>query len=103
MDLKCRKTTCTYNNNYTCQAKGIAITNKLACETFAQDETKEVQDTSRCMFEEAPKYAPHREKKSLKVNCMAKCLFNENGSCVANGLTINPVNECPFCMTHIKP
>lgn len=103
MDLKCRKTTCKYNNCYTCQAKNISISNKPTCETFDNDETKTVQDTSRCMFEEAPTYAPHREKKSLKVACSAKCLFNESGFCVANGLTINPINECPYCMTFIKP
>ena len=103
MDLKCRKTTCLYNNGYSCRAKNISITNKLECDTYSFDETKEVRDTSRCMFEEAPDYAPHREKKSLRVACMAKCLFNEQGTCVANGLTVNSISECPLCMTYIKP
>lgn len=103
MDLKCRKTTCKFNNNYTCNAKSINVTSRLACDTFSFDETKEVRDTSRCMFEEAPTYAPHREKRRQTVDCSAKCLFNENGTCVANGLTINAINECPLCMTFIKP
>lgn len=103
MDLKCRKTTCKYNDYYTCQARNIAVSSKPTCETFDNDDTKEPRDTSRCMFEEAPTYAPHREKKSLRVACAAKCLFNEQGVCVANGLTINPLNETPYCMTYIKP
>lgn len=103
MDLKCRKTNCKYNNYYTCMAHNISIANKLSCETFDLDEAKETKDTSRCMFEEAPTYAPHREKKHLRVACAAKCLFNEQGVCVANGLTINPISECPLCMTFIKP
>ena len=103
MDLKCRKTTCKYNNYYTCTAKSIAVQTDLLCDSFENDATKKVRDTSRCMFEEAPTYAPHREKKSMRVACAAKCLFNEQGVCVANGLTINSINENPLCMTHINP
>ena len=55
------------------------------------------------MFDEAPKYAPHREKKNMRIACAAKCLFNEQGVCVANGLTINSLDNLPYCMTHIKP
>ena len=34
--------------------------------------------------DEAPKYAPHREKKNMRIACASKCLFNEQGVCVAN-------------------
>ncbi|MBE7074975.1 MAG: hypothetical protein E7376_03255 [Clostridiales bacterium] len=103
MDLKCRKTTCKYNNYFTCDAKNIAITTNLECDSFCRDPERQVRDTSRCLFEEPPKYAPHREKKSMRVVCAAKCLFNCQGTCVANGLTINDINECPYCITFIKP
>lgn len=103
MDLKCRKTTCKYNNYYTCTARNIAIADKLECNSFVLDASKQVKDTSRCMFEEAPKYAPHREKKHMRVACSAKCLFNEQGVCVANGLTVNSINDKPYCITYIKP
>lgn len=103
MDLKCRKTQCKYNNYFTCKAKNITVNLGTKCETFENDPQKETKDTSRCMFEETPKYAPHREKKSLKVGCSATgCLFNENGNCIANGLTINAINETPLCVTFIK-
>lgn len=103
MDLKCRKTTCKYNSYYTCRAKNIAIANELSCRSFVLDPTKQVKDTSRCLFEEVPIYAPYREKKTMRVACSAKCLFNEQGVCVANGLTVNSINDNPICITHIKP
>ncbi|MBO7527234.1 MAG: DUF1540 domain-containing protein [Clostridia bacterium] len=103
MDLKCRKTKCKYNNGFTCKAKSITVSEKTECDTYECDSEKDTRDTSRCMFEEAPAYSPHREKKSLKVGCSAtKCLFNENGICIANGLTINAIAENPLCMTYIK-
>ena len=103
MDLKCRKLSCKYNNHYTCTAKNIAVTTELLCDSYKHDDEKQVRDTSRCMFDEAPKYAPHREKKKMRIACASKCLFNEQGVCVANGLTINSIDNLPYCMTHIKP
>lgn len=103
MDLKCRKLVCKYNNHYTCTAKNIAISTDFSCESYKKDHEKQVKDTSRCMFEEAPSYAPHREKKSMRIACKARCLFNEQGVCVANGLTLNAICECPYCITHINP
>ena len=103
MDLKCRKLSCKYNNYHTCMAKNLSITTDIKCDSYEHDENKQVRDTSRCMFDEAPKYAPHREKKNMRVACAAKCLFNEQGVCVANGLTINSLNDCPYCLTYIKP
>ena len=103
MDLKCRKTTCKYNDHFSCQAKNIEVSSNLSCETFEKDPGKIVRDTSICMFEEAPKYAPHRAKKHMRVACSAKCLFNDQGTCTANGLTVNAIKECPCCMTFLKP
>ena len=103
MDLKCRKTTCKYNNYYTCTAKNIAIANELECRSFVLEPSKQVKDASRCLFEEAPTYAPYREKKGVRVACAAKCLFNEQGVCVANGLTVNSICDTAYCITHIKP
>lgn len=103
MDLKCRKTNCVYNNYYTCMAKNIEIGCGLACESYEKDLKKSVRDNSRCMFDEAPKYAPHRAKKHIRIACCAKCIFNVQGTCTANGLTINSIDEKPLCMTFLKP
>ena len=67
MDLKCRKTACAYNHNFTCRAKNLSISRKVECESYKHDPDKDIRDTSRCMFQEAPKYAPHREKKGMRV------------------------------------
>lgn len=103
MDLKCRKLNCKYNNGFACQAKNIAIKRELSCGTFKLDPDKRVRDTSICMFDEAPTYSKHREKKNMKVVCSATCLFNEQGFCNANGLTVNVIDECPYCITYVKP
>ena len=103
MDLKCRKLTCKFNDHYTCRAKNLAINHEIKCISFDIDPDKTEKDFSRCLFEEAPTYSSHREKKNLRISCGAKCLFNEQGVCVANGLTIKSVLNCPICMTHIKP
>ena len=103
MDLKCRKTSCVYNDHFTCTAKNIAISYHLLCDTYKDDPYKKVRDTSRCMFDEAPSYAPHRAKQHMRIACGARCLFNEQGTCTANGLTINSIEDSPFCMTHLKP
>ena len=103
MDLRCRKTQCKFNNHYTCKARSICIGKGMECETYENNPDKEVPDTSRCMFEEAPKYAPQREKKRMKVTCMSKCLFNKNGICIANGITVNSLKNCPYCITYIRP
>lgn len=102
MDLKCRKTACVYNDHFTCKAKNIAITSELLCDSFEQS-TKNVRDTSRCMFEEPPEYSSQRAKKHMRIACGAKCLFNEQGVCSANGLTVNSYNDSPCCMTYLKP
>lgn len=103
MDLKCRKTTCKYNNYFSCRARNISVNTTLDCNSYEYDPNKSVRDTSCCMFDEAPKYAPHRAKKHMRVTCAAKCIFNEQGTCIANGLTINSIAECPKCMTYLKP
>lgn len=103
MDLKCRKTSCKYNDYFTCRAKNIAIDDKLKCDSYENEPNKKVRDTSCCMFDEAPKYAPQRAKKHMRVACAAKCIFNEQGTCIANGLTINDINHEPNCMTYLKP
>lgn len=103
MDLKCRKQSCKYNDCFTCRAKNISISHKLYCDSFDNDPTKNIRDTSSCMFEEAPNYSSHRVKKHMRVACGARCIFNEQGICIANGLTINPVDETPYCITYVKP
>lgn len=101
MDIRCRKTTCLFNDRYTCKAKGILIGEKINCKTFAKSDKEEIE-TAETLFEKTPKYAPQRDSKTMSINCRADCLFNKSGKCVANGITLNEIKEKPFCVTYLK-
>ncbi len=101
MDIRCRKTQCIYNNKYTCTAKEIKINKKILCSTFVKS-NKQPLDTSRLIFQRAPDYAPQRESKPKDIFCEANCLFNQDKKCEANGITINELKNCPYCITYLK-
>lgn len=105
MDIKCRKTSCKYNNAYTCIAKGVNITDGVACQTFEADNTKKAKDYSKNMFEaDTETYANSRHIKDVKLFCEAGfCLFNNSGYCNANGITVLDEGEgSTACGTFIK-
>jgi hypothetical protein len=47
--------------------------------------------------------AEYRHNKKLTLRCKAHCLFNNQCKCIANGITVNPINEVPKCITFLKP
>ena len=66
-----------------------------------EDVTKlKTEDYSKKMFKKPPKNAPQRNRKTIKLDCKATCLFNENGVCRANGITVNDLGE-PVCMGYL--
>ncbi len=101
MDLRCRKTECLYNNKYTCTAKSVKINNKIICSSYVKT-NKQEPDTSRFIFDRAPDYAPQRDSKTANICCEANCLFNQNKCCEANGITVNPISNKPYCITFLK-
>ncbi len=102
MDIRCRKGLCKYNDKFVCKAKGVLVDECEVCSTFERDENKEVQDVTRNMFTEEPSYAPQRDSKALEIKCRADCLFNHNGLCVSNGITLNSIKEKPYCVSYLK-
>jgi len=50
-----------------------------------------------------PEPTPYNHRLKCKVECKAKCLFNEKGLCVANGITIDTFKQMPQCQTFKKP
>ena len=101
MDIRCRKTTCTFNDCYTCKARGILIKQNCECEKYEMS-GKRPTDKTKCMFSEnPPKYAPQRDSKTINIECKAKCLFNSNSKCEANGITLNDLKNKPLCMTFL--
>ena len=104
MDLRCRKTNCKYNKNLTCLATQISITEKSVCNSFKEDKTKEEIDFSSLIFSKTPpKIADYKHIKNACLTCKAKCLFNKNYNCIANGITVNAPNKTPICITFMKP
>ena len=101
MDIRCRKTNCHFNNKYTCRAKKILITQKILCSTY-ENANKNEPDTSKTMFQRAPEYAPQRDSKTMSIGCKADCVFNVEGKCIANGITVNSIANKPYCMTFVK-
>lgn len=102
MDIRCRKTSCKYNNKYTCKAKEILIKKNVECEKY-EDGHKPVEDKTQLMFsEKPPQYAPQRDSATIEIGCRAHCLFNCDGKCVANGITLNDINEKPLCVTFLR-
>ena len=105
MDLKCRKTICKHNNKYACMAKEILVDRCTNCDTYEKDPKKQgehLQDVSKTMFEAAPDLHPYRHNNECKINCNAKCLFNKNGLCQANGITMLAGSKDGICGTFIE-
>lgn len=105
MDLRCRKTSCRYNEDLTCMAKSISISSKLECKQYVKKEGKKSKDFSRQIFTEKPfKVANYRHLKDMSLTCKAECLFNKEGRCLANGITVNESSSKePKCITFLKP
>lgn len=103
MDIRCRKTLCKFNEHYTCKAKGILIKKSCECEQYDKNSGKTVVDkTKRIFTDDPPKYAPQRDSKTINIGCNAHCLFNQDGKCVANGITLNDIKEKPLCVTFLR-
>ena len=102
MDIRCRKELCKFNDRYTCKAPKILVDGQVKCSTFVKDENRHVQDVTKNLFTDEPSYAPQRNSKTMEINCRANCLFNHNGQCVSNGITLNSIKECPYCVSYLK-
>lgn len=107
MDVRCRKTTCKYNKTHSCMAKGILIKDDAKCDTYEVDTQKEIiennkdNDMSKTLFREETKHAPYRSRTKMVIECNADCLFNKDGKCKANGITVNDL-KYPYCISFLK-
>ncbi len=106
MDLKCKKLNCKYNNACACMSKGIRIERNCECGTFEKNTNlseEQHQDISRDMFEVAPEIHPFRHNRSMSIECGAECLFNKDGLCKANGISVMNGKMSGVCITNIEP
>jgi hypothetical protein len=97
-DLKCGLKNCKYNKGYCCCAKAIAVDNHTECVTYELDNTKR-----KTMFEAGTDFIPANYNVDTKISCSAKCLFNRDNECIANGITVigEPHREASY-LTFVK-
>ena len=101
MDIKCRKTSCRFNDALTCKAHYVGITDSTACKSFVYG--GEEKDISARMFESAPEFANSRHIREVNLDCKKTgCLFNSKCKCCANGITVLDEHNVPKCGTFIK-
>lgn len=106
MDLKCKKMNCKFNKECACMSKGIKIMKSCECGTYEpcdKLEESQRQDISKDMFEVAPDIHPFRHNKSMSIECSAECLFNKDGLCKSNGISVMNGKNSGVCITNIEP
>ena len=98
--------TCKYNDGCACMSKGIIVSKRCECSTFERAENldkKQRQDISRDMFEVAPELHPFRHNREMRIECKSECLFNKDGICKSNGISVMNGKNSGVCITNIEP
>lgn len=96
-DLKCGMKNCHYNKGYCCCAKQIDVGDNTDCLTYEPDENK------ASLFEAGQDFVKADYSVDTKVLCGAKCIFNRDGGCIANGITVMGQGDSDAaCLTFIK-
>lgn len=101
MNIICRKTNCKFNRNFVCYAHNLDLSKNAKCDTFQNLNAIE-NDSSKKLYKVKPKYDSFKSCKKLKICCSANCQFNKNKECHANGITVNSLEEIPYCITYFK-
>ena len=101
MNIKCKEIRCKYNKNFFCNAKEIEVSEKTICQSY--DMLKEVKKTKyeNHIFENKAQSNLTPNQYSVNVKCEANCLFNKDGNCHANGITVYQNKNCPLCQTFL--
>ncbi|MDD4211400.1 MAG: DUF1540 domain-containing protein [Clostridia bacterium] len=104
MDISCKKINCVYNRGMHCHASSIIIGSDLDCKTFLRDDKllSKAKTSNQSMFEVAS-LEKDVVNEDVHIDCKAsKCLFNREGTCVANGISVLSSRKSAFCTTNIK-
>ena len=97
-DLKCGMKNCRFNKGYCCCAKEVDIGHGTDCTTYDPDFTK-----NRTLFEAGADFEKADYSVDTRVLCGAECIFNREGKCIANGITVmGQGNSDASCLTFIK-
>lgn len=97
-DLKCGLRVCKFNKGYSCVSRQISVNGNADCTSYDPDERKR-----RIQFEAANDFVPANYTVDTKIGCGAECIFNREGKCVANGITVmSRASDDASCLTFIK-
>ena len=106
MDIQYRKLNCVHNNTYACMCKSINIVDNRSCDTYKRAnklDKKQCQDVSKTMFEASPDIHPFRHNKYVDIVCdMDNCLYNKDGHCHSNGITVSNSRLNGMCITFVE-
>ncbi len=95
VDLKCKKFDCIHNEHGNCFARYISVDKQTCCCSFKEANGKKPD------AEMSDEIAQPIVRPSVDVECRAKCVFNCNDSCKANGITVLGENGEPECTTFL--
>lgn len=105
MDLKCRKLNCKYNKEFSCTKEGIGVSEDCLCGDFEKATDlppEQKQNVGKDMFNKVPDIHPYRHNKDICIKCKAPCIFNNEKTCKANGITVLDWKANPLCGTFMK-
>lgn len=91
-DLKCKRQGCKFNQNCNCTAHNVKVDNTTKCETYEDSKNPQMQQD---------KIPQPPTRKNICVSCDANCLFNQDHTCKANGITIITNDFAPECCTFL--
>ena len=91
-DLKCKRQGCKFNQNCNCTAHNVKVDNTTKCETYEDSKNPQMQQDN---IPQPP------TRTNLCVSCDAKCLFNQDHTCKANGITVITNDFAPECCTFL--
>lgn len=91
-DLKCKRDGCKYNKDCNCTAKEIHVNKDTQCQTYED-----------CGYDKKEKDEIKQKatRKNICVGCDAKCLFNKENFCKANGISVMTNDNHPECCTFL--
>lgn len=97
-DLKCGLKNCVHNQGYSCCSKKIGIDEHTDCLSYEASSQSE-----SLLFEAGTDIGKTNYSVDTAVECNAKCLYNKNNRCCANGITVmNDSNNGATCLTFIR-
>lgn len=94
VDLKCKCTNCVSNNNCNCLAKEITVSSESVCKSFKQKHLNNNTEYADEIFQPLV-------RQDVDIICHARCLFSNNGKCVANGITVDAERDSAICDTFL--